>query len=317
MKRQFVEALQEGDRVDDYFVATRKDLRDQQNGSKFLGMVFKDRTGDIGGVMWNNAAGVAQMFELGDVVNVRGTVNSYQNRLQIRVEQVLPMRGEEYDEGDLVFTPDDTEAVENGFKSVMATIKNEWLRKLTDSFLQDEDFMARFTVAAAGKRWHHAYRGGLIEHCYEMARIAETMADLFPQIDRDVLLTGVLVHDIGKLDEMTQDLAVDYTTEGKLIGHLQIGMLMVQRKIDAIPEFPEDLRLQVLHLVLSHHGEQENGSPVVPKTLEGMVLYQIDNLDAQTNAFTRIIEETKSKGQEWSEYIGLIDRQVWAKPSSS
>lgn len=315
MKKQFVEALQEGDRVDDYFVAARKDLRDQQSGGKFLGMVFKDRTGEIGGVMWNNAAAAAKLFELGDVVNVRGMVSTYQSRLQIRVEQVLPLRGDEFDENDLVFTPDNTDAVVRQFTAILQTVEHPWLKKLVDSFLNDAAFMKEFSAAAAGKKWHHAYRGGLIEHCYEMARLALTMCELFPQLKRDILLTGVLVHDIGKLQEMSQDLAVEYTNEGKLLGHLQIGILMLQRRIDAIPGFPEDLRLQLMHLILSHHGERENGSPIVPKTLEAIVLYHCDNMDAQANAFYRIIDEARSKGQEWSDYIGLIDRQIWAQDS--
>lgn len=313
MKRQYVEALQDGDTVNDYFIAVRKDLREQQKGGKFLGMVFKDRTGEIGGILWTNAVAVARQFELGDVVNVRGSVTSYQDRLQVRVDQVLPMRKDEYNLDDLIFTPENTDEVSQKFRGIMETIQNEWLRKLVFSFLDDAGFMSRFSGAAAGKKWHHAFRGGLLQHCCELARLAVAVCEIFPRIDRDVLLTGVLVHDIGKLDELTQDLFVEYTTPGKLLGHLAIGADMVQQRISAIPEFPELLRLQVLHCVWSHHGELLNGSPVVPKTLEALVLYHIDNLDAQTDAFLRIMDETRDKGQTWSEYVTLIDRQVWTK----
>lgn len=313
MKRQFVDTLQEGDVVNDYFVATRKDLREQQKGGKFLGMVFKDRSGEIGGILWNNAASVAKLFEVGDVVNVRGTIVSYQDRLQVRVDQVLPMRKEEYSATDLVYEPEDTGKVADKFRAILGGIQNEWLKRLVDSILDDAVLMKRFTEAAAGKKWHHAYRGGLVQHCYEMAKLALTVGELFPNLDKDVLLTGILVHDIGKLDEMTQDLFVDYTTVGKLLGHLTIGADLVQRRIDAIPDFPESLRIQVLHCVLSHHGTLENGSPVLPKTLEALVLYHLDNLDAQADAFTRIAQETRDKGQAWSEFIPLIDRQVWTK----
>ncbi len=313
MKRQFVESLQDGDRVNDYFVAARKDLRDQQSGGKFLGMVFKDRTGEVGGVLWNNAASVARMFEVGDVVNVKGTVTTYQDRIQVRVEQVLPLRETEYSLEDLVYTPVDSGTVATQFRGIMQTVQNPYLKQLADSFLNDAELMARFEAAAAGKRWHHAHRGGLVQHCYEIARLAECMCELFPSLDRDVLLLGVFLHDIGKLDEMTQDLCVDYTHVGKLLGHLTIGADMVQRKIDTIPDFPETLRLQVLHCILSHHGEHVNGSPVLPKTLEAIVLYHCDNLDAQANAFTRVIEETRQRGLAWSDYISMIDRQIWTK----
>ncbi|MDZ4860630.1 MAG: HD domain-containing protein [Candidatus Hydrogenedentes bacterium] len=313
MKRQYVQSLQDGDTVNDYYIAVRKDVREQQKGGKFLGMVFKDRSGEIGGILWTNAVAVAKLFELGDVVNVRGVVTSYQDRLQIRVDQVLPMREEEYDLADLIYTPENADEIKQRFRAVMETISNEWLRKLVFAFLDDETFMKRFTTAAAGKKWHHAFRGGLLQHCCELARFALAAAEVFPRLDRDVLLTGVLVHDIGKLDELSQDLVVDYTTAGKLLGHLAIGAEMVQQRINAIPGFPEPLRLQVLHCVWSHHGEMVNGSPVVPKTVEALVLYHIDNLDAQTDAFFRIMDETRDKGQAWSEYIQMIDRQVWTK----
>lgn len=313
MKRQFVASLQEGDIINDYFVAARKDLRDQTSGGKFLGLVFKDKTGEVGGILWSNAAAVARLFEQGDVVNVRGSVGSYQDRLQIRVEQILPLKTGEYDVDDLVFAPDNASEVAGAFLELMGTVKNEWLRRLLDSFVQDESFMEYFTAAAAGKRWHHAYRGGLVRHCYEVARIASLMAELFPQIDRDLLLTGVFLHDIGKLDEMCHDLVVDYTTAGKLLGHLNIGVEMARKRIDAIPGFPEDLRMQIFHLILSHHGEMANGSPVLPKTIEAIVLYHCDNLDAQTDAFQRVIEDTRQKGREWSDYLQPIDRQIWTK----
>ncbi len=315
MKSQYVDTLVDGDVVNDYFVATRKDLRDTQNGGKFLGMVFKDKTGDVGGVLWNNAPSVAALFEVGDVVNVRGTINTYQNRLQVRVDQVLPLKDGEYDPEDLVASGENSGEALEKFLAIMGTVENEWLKQLLNAFFDDARFMEKFEVAAAGKKWHHAHRGGLAQHCFEMATIAETMCGLFPNIDRDVLMTGVFVHDIGKLYEMTHNLFVEYTTAGRLIGHLQIGSDMVNGKIRDIDGFPEDLRMQVIHLILSHHGEMTFGSPVVPKTVEAIVLYMIDNLDAQADAFTRVVKETSGKRQEWSDYLNLIQRQIWTKES--
>lgn len=313
MKNQYVNRLQEGDFVNDYFVAVRKDLRPRQNGGKFLGMVFKDKTGDIGGVLWNNASEVAKLFEVGDVVNVRGKVNTYQGRLQIQVDQVLPLRDTEYDAADLISKAEDTTADLKALRDLMDSLKNTWLQELMKRFWEDEDFVSQFKTAAAAKKWHHEYRGGLVRHCLEMARLAEAVCTVFPQLDRDLLLTGVFVHDIGKIAEMSHDLFVDYTNAGKLIGHLQIGCDMVQAKINLIEGFPETLRFQLLHMILSHHGEFQNGSPVLPKTLEAIVLHHIDNLDAQTTAFLRIIQETRDNGQEWSDYQPLIDRIIWAK----
>ena len=313
MKQQYVEGLQEGDLVNDYFLATRRDLRTQQSGGKFLGMVFKDRTGEIGGILWNNAAAVARLFEVGDVVQVRGSVTRYQDRLQVRVDQVLPLKEEEYDTKDLVFVPDDIQDNLKAFKGLLADIENPWLKKLVDAFLDDDGFRMSFTSAAAGKKWHHAHRGGLLRHCYEMAKVAQTMAELFPSLDQDLLLTAILLHDVGKLDEMSHDLCVDYTTPGRLLGHVMIGAGMVEERMQQIEGFPETLRLQLLHCVLSHHGELTNGSPVLPKTLEATVLYHIDNLDAQADAIERVIDEARSQGLAWSEYIPLIERPIWTK----
>ncbi len=313
MKNQYVNALQEGDTVNDYFVATRRDLRSKQDGGKFLGMVFKDKTGEIGGIMWNKAVDTARIFEVGDVVNVRGRVNLYQERLQLQVNQVVPLRDDEYSIEDLVAAPEDTEEDVQQLLTLLRSIENPWLRKLIDAFLDDDDFLVRFKAAAAAKKWHHEFRGGLARHCYEMARLAETMCELYPELDRDLLLTGVFVHDLGKLDEMTHDLYVDYTTAGKLLGHLQIGVDMVQAKIATIEEFPAKLRMEIMHLILSHHGEQENGSPIVPKTIEAITLHHIDNLDAQTAAFSRIVRETRDRQQAWSEYLPLIQRVVWTR----
>jgi len=313
VKKQFVTMLQEGDVINDYFLAARKDLREQSSGGKFLGMVFKDRTGEIGGILWNNAVAISRLFDTGDVVNVRGSVTSYQDRLQIRVDQVLPLKETEYSREDLLVMAENSEESVAKFRAILETLKDESLSRLVKLFLDDEDFMKRFSEAAAGKRWHHAYRGGLVRHCYEVAKIALCMCELFPDVDRDLLLAGVFLHDIGKLDEMSQDLLVDYTTAGKLLGHLEISAEMVRKKIDAIPGFPDPLRMHLLHCILSHHGELVNGSPVVPKTLEAILLYHCDNLDAQADAISRIIKESRDKRQEWSEYLQLIDRQIWAK----
>lgn len=313
MKNQYVNQLQDGGSVNDYFIVARKDLRPKQSGGKFLGMVFRDRTGEIGGVMWNNAQDVARLFEVGDVVNVRGSVRTYQNRLQVTVDEVAPLDASHYNMEDLVRTSGTAKSDWESLKAMLEGVQDPFLRQLNALFCEDAAFVKSFTEAVAGKKWHHEYNGGLVRHCYEMARIAEIMCELYPEISRDLLLTGVFLHDIGKIDELTHGNAPDYTTPGKLLGHLQIGVDMVQEKIRQIPEFPERLRLQVIHLVLSHHGEHANQSPVVPKTLEAIVLHHIDNLDAQAAAFSRIIRETRDRQQEWSDYLPLIDRVIWTR----
>lgn len=313
MKRQFVDMLQEGDVVNDYFVAVRKDLRDTQSGNKFLGCVFKDRTGEIGGMVWNNATGMAGQFELGQVVNVKATVTTYRDRLQLRVDQVLPLRDGEYDKADLVQVPDNLREVLDDFWALLDTVQNPWLKQLVQAFQQDGEFVDAFTGAAAGKGWHHAYRGGLAQHCLELARLSDAVCTVYPQLNRDIMLLGVLVHDIGKIEEMSQGLYIDYTTAGKLVGHIAQGVSIVERKIGTIPNFPDDLRLHLLHIVVSHHGEYAHGATVLPKTPEAIAFSKLDDLSAQVDAFTRVIEETHAKGEEWSQFLPLIDRQIHAK----
>jgi 3'-5' exoribonuclease len=313
MKQQFVGNLQEGDVVNDNFVAVRKDLREQQRGGKFLGMVFKDKTGEIGGILWNNAESIARLFEPGDVVNVQGNVATYQERLQIRVEQVLPLRDSDFDPADYVFTPADADEVWTSFCTLMSNIQNEHLRRLVDSFIADEEFAERFRRGAAGKKWHHAYRGGLLKHCLEMGELINGVCAVYTDLDRDLMLAAALLHDVGKLDELTDDLFIEYTTTGKLLGHLNLGAMLVDKAIQNIPEFPEETRLHLLHCILSHHGTLENGSPVMPKTPEAYAFHQIDNLGAQMDAILRIVEETKDKRGKWSDYVPLLDRQLWTK----
>lgn len=311
MKKHFINTMQEGDLVSDVFIATRNDLRTKQDGGKFLGMVFKDRTGEIGGIMWNNAADVSRQFEVGDVVSVKAKVNSYQGRLQLQVEQVVPLKEGEYDISDLVFTPESMREDMDTIRAVLDTVQDPWIRRLVDAFWNDAAFNVAFSSAAAAKKWHHEYRGGLARHTCEMFRLGDTMCELFSDINRDVLVAGIFLHDIGKLEEMTHDLVVEYTTPGRLLGHVQIGAAQVSEKIGAIDGFPETLRLQVLHCILAHHGELQYGSPVVPKTLEAVVLHHIDNLDAQAAAYSRIAREARDRNQAWSEYMPLIDRMIW------
>lgn len=313
MKNQYISALQDGDTVNDYFVATRKDLRDKRDGGKFLGMVFKDKTGEMGGVMWKGAQETSALFEVGDVVNVRARVATYQERLQMQVEQVLPLRDADFNIDDLIDRGGGSSDDINQLKSILDTITNEHLKKLIELYFADEEFVFEFKNAVAAKKWHHEYQGGLVRHVYEMARIALTMCELYPNINRDLLLTGVFLHDLGKLDEMTHGLFTEYTRDGRLLGHLQIGCTLLIEKTNQIPDFPDTLRSELLHFILSHHGEPGFGSPVRPMTLEAIVLHHIDNLDAQAAAITRIVRDCQEQNKEWSDYLPLIERVIYAR----
>ena len=226
---------------------------------------------------------------------------------------MLPLRDEEYDLADLVFEPDGVDEWWAQFTELLNSVQNPYLKQLVDAYLDDMTFVERFKGAAAGKRWHHGYRGGLLQHCLEMARLADATCRIWPSVDRDLLFVAVLVHDIGKLDELTDDLYVEYTTEGKLVGHLTQGALDVAKRIEGISNFPDKLRMHILHCIMSHHGSRENGSPVEPRSLEAMALHHIDNLGAQLNATERIAGEAKQQGKIWSDYQPLIGREIWTQ----
>ena len=194
--------------------------KDAFQTAEFLGMVLQDRTGEIGGVMWNNATDTAKLFEVGDVVNVRGLVASYQGRLQVRIEQVVPMRESDYSMSDLVNKPENLKEIASEFETMLSGLQNPYCKQLCDAFWQDDEFRLAFTQAMAGKKWHHEYTGGLLQHCHEMMRIAATMRTL-PELDRCAHVRRILM--TSENYTMSHGLAVEYTTEGKLLGHLHIG----------------------------------------------------------------------------------------------
>lgn len=313
MKRQYAAELIEGDRVNDYFLVARKDLRPRQNGGKFLGLVLRDKSGEIGAVAWDSAEMLSRLFEVGDVVAVRGSVHIYQGRPQVRVESIAALNPGDYDLADLRGASQDIVEDQRRYLEKLRSVEHPELKRLLALFLDDAGFMELFCRASAGKKWHHEYAGGLLRHCFEMTCLAETLCELFPELNRDLMVAAIFFHDIGKVKEMAHDLVVDYTDEGKLLGHLHLGARMLEGAISRISGFPEELRLRLVHCVLSHHGELQNGSPVTPRTAEAVALHFIDNLDAQTEAFLRVIRETRSRGQDWSDYQPLVDRVIWAR----
>ncbi|HOK10349.1 MAG TPA: CRISPR-associated endonuclease Cas3'' [Candidatus Hydrogenedens sp.] len=314
MKYQYVADLHEGDEVNDYFLFVHKDLKTQPSGEKFLGFAVRDKTGEIGGIVWEKPAEIARKIEVGDVVVVKGTVKVYKERLQIHANNLIPLGKGQYSIEDLTLPEEPIEHYLKELWAILDSIQNPWLQKLIQSIRDDSNLMDALICAPAAKKWHHELRGGLIRHCYELMSLALTLCKFYPNINKDLLLTACFLHDIGKIHELyTNQLFVDYTDCGKLIGHVVEGAMIVSEKIKNINGFPEDLKLHLLHCILSHHGEYENGAPVLPKTLEAVVLYHLDNLDAQAFAITRIEQETIKKGEKWSEFIPLISRQIWTK----
>jgi len=315
MKEQFVRDLKEGDKVLSFFLVKHKQLeyfRDRTKG-QFLTLALSDKTGQVLARVWEKALELAETFEEGNVVKVLGEVEEYLGRLQVIIDKLRPAKEDEYDLEDfLPHTERDIEEMLVTARETIASVGNPYLRALLDKFFADEEFVAAFSQAPSARRIHHAYVGGLLEHVVEVIVLCRTVLTLYPQINRDLLMTGALLHDVGKTKELTYERDIEYSDEGRLLGHVVLSDQMITERIAEIPDLPPELALRLRHVVVSHHGRYEWGSPRRPKTLEACALHYIDNLDAQVNRFARIIAARRDETKPWTEYDTLLKRYLYA-----
>ena len=315
MKKQFTRDLMPGDRVWSFFLGKHKQLehfRDRPRG-QFLTLSLADRTGHILARVWEGATELADTFEQGDVVKVMGEVEEYQDRSQVIVEKLRRAKEDEYDLGD--FLPRTARDVDEMLATVRATIdsvENPHLRALLERFFADEAFAADFCRAPAARRIHHAYLGGLLEHVTEVIALCHAVLELYPQLDRDLLMAGAILHDVGKVAEFAYQTDIDYSDEGRLLGHVVLSDRLINQRLAELPDFPNELALRLGHMVLSHHGRHDWGSPRRPKTLEACALHYIDNLSAQVNRFALIIDGRRDERRAWTEYDMLLRRYIYA-----
>ncbi len=305
--------IEPGSRVEGRFLVARKELRQGGRAGLFLDLTLCDPTGRLVARVWDNAAAVADGFEAGDVVAVVGKAETYRNELQLRVEEVHPLPpGEAEASQYLPRTKKDVDALERRLAEVVKSLANPHLRELLIGMFREPDLRERFRTAPAAKALHHAYIGGLLEHTVEVVEICARVAELFPELDRDLLLVGAILHDVGKLEELSWQGAFDYTDDGRLLGHLVLGERMVRARAEAIEGFPEELKLLLSHLILSHHGVAEFGSPKPPTTAEAIALHHAEDLDAKVNMFLGQIGPAREKGQRWTERHFLLGRPLFA-----
>jgi 3'-5' exoribonuclease len=314
-KGLFIIDARPGDRLTGFFLVRHKQLepfRDRSKG-EFLTLMLGDRTGQLLARVWEGAAELAETFEEGDVVKVAGDVEEYLGRTQIIVNKLRRANEGEYDLAD--FLPATGKNIDELWASVqaaIASIGNPHLAALVRHFYDDADFRAQMAQAPAARRVHHAYLGGLLEHLAEVLALCEAVLHLYPAINADLLRTGALLHDVGKLREYAWERDIDYTDEGRLIGHIVIGAEMVSGAMEQLPDFPEELRLRVQHMLVSHHGRYEWGSPARPQTLEAIALHHAEELNAQVNRFQSLLAARREPGQAWTDYDRLLGRQLYA-----
>jgi len=312
-KKQFVSDLTTGDRVDSFFVLTEKKLLDYKSKpGQFLSLILSDRTGSVEGKVWERAAEMSAELNEGDLLYIVGRLETYRQSPQLKIETLETADASQVELGDFtVATNRDIGELKSIVRQCLDGFTSPHLKNLTASLFSDEGFFEQFSAAPAAKALHHAYLGGLLEHIAEVIELCEPMLRLYPQIDRDLLMTGVLLHDIGKIRELSWGLHTEYTDEGRLLGHISIGYEMIYEKIRQINGFPESLKNRVLHMILSHHGVYEFGSPRRPKTIEAQALHLVENLDAQLKGFVQTIEGVRDPAQRWTDFNRRFDRYLY------
>jgi 3'-5' exoribonuclease len=317
MTRRFIEQLSDGEAIEEVFLVVEKQLRANRNGNLYLQMELRDRTGSMSARLWNAGEHLFRSFEAGDFLLVKGKVQLFQGALQMILSHLERHESEKVNLTDfLPHTEKDVSKLLERLRGTLFKLGNPHLRALAECFFMDEDLVRGFCHAPAGVRNHHAYVGGLLEHVVTLLDAADRLAPLYPELDRDLLLMGVFLHDVGKVRELSYDRNFAYTDEGQLLGHLVIGVEMLTEKAARVPDltgepFPKELLLRLKHVILSHHGTYEFGSPKLPMTPEAIALHHLDNFDAKVHSFTRDIREDRNQESSWTPFNQSLQRRLF------
>jgi 3'-5' exoribonuclease len=320
ISRRFISQLGESENVDQVFLVSEKQLRANRNGNLYLQMRLADRTGTVNGMMWNANDQVYGSFDNGDYLRVVGTTQFYNGNLQLIVNRLERMEPARVDEADFVtIGQQDVDRMATRVAELLRGMQDPHLRTLADCFLMDETFMRKFTHAPAGVKHHHAYRGGLLQHVLSLMELTRVVAPRYPEVNADLLLFGAFIHDTGKVDELEYERDLTYSDEGQLVGHLVIGVEILNAKAEEAERlsgepFPVELLLRLKHIVVSHHGQYEFGSPKLPMTLEAVALHYLDNLDAKLFTVGQLIREDVNSDSDWTTYQPALGRKFY-KPS--
>ena len=295
-----------------FFAVTTRQLRTRKDGGQYLALTLGDRTGQVESRMWENFADSA--FGEGDVVKVRGEVCRYNGRVQINLEKLRLATADEFELADYIpRTQRDVEQMWSALVACVDSFTDPCLQSLLRSFLDDPIFAVALREAPAARSLHHAWLGGLLEHVVSLIGLCELAAGHYPEINRDLLLTGAILHDIGKLEELRWGTSIDYTLEGQLVGHITMGIGMIEKKLATLPGFSPRLRLLVEHMVLSHHGKLEFGSPKLPMIPEAVLLNFLDDMDAKMHMMRSEFERHEAQGGEAGEmtdWVRAMDRPL-------
>ena len=317
MTKRFVADLAAGSAIHEVFLLAQRNLAHKKDGKPFLTVTLADRSGQVNGVVWDQVERIAAAAAEGDFVHVRAQVGEYRGSLQLVVKDMARVPEEQVDAADfLAASSRDAGKMFERLKDMTARMQTPYLKALFDLFWTDEAFVDAFTRAPAAKHMHHAYIGGLLEHTLSMAVLSEMIAGHYSGVDRDILLAGVILHDVGKVRELEYTRRIDYTDEGRLLSHIVIGLSMLEDKLKQVPDFPEVQAQLLKHLIISHHGAREFGSPEPPKTIEAILLNYIDEMDSRVNSVREYVAKDTSEGT-WTPYHRLLERHFYKGSADS
>lgn len=312
MQKKFLMDYAEGDPITQTFLVVRSQLRTATNGAYYIDLELCDRSGKMSGKFWKATRDVYETFGPDDFVQVRAVMEKYRDNKQLRIDSIIPVQEAYVNLRDfLPATEKEIEPMLKKVKDAIAAIAGQPLRTLLQAFFNDPVFVAKFCSCPAAVTYHHPYLGGLLEHTSSMLEMGLKMLEVRTELNRDLLAAGLILHDIGKIEEFAYDRAFRYTDRGKLIGHLVIGCELIRDRAAAIKAFPQDQLELLLHLVLSHHGEFEYGSPRLPVTAEAVAVHYIDNLDAKLNCFEQMRKNAADPQATWSEFSKMFQRELY------
>ncbi len=306
---RYINELREGEIVGDIYLCKTKQIAKTKAGKSYYSLLLQDKTGSIDAKIWELSNGI-EHFDSMDYIKVEGQVTSFQGNLQLNVRRVRKVKEGEYYPEDYI--PCTDKNVDIMYKEVLVLINKVsdiYLRQLLIKLFGDKEFEKKFKTHSAAKRVHHGFMGGLLEHTLSVAKLCEFYCTQYPILNKDLLITAALCHDIGKMEELSSFPENDYTDEGQLIGHIIIGTMMIEEKIREIPKFPTKLANELKHCILAHHGELEFGSPKKPALIEALALTFADNTDAKIQTFKEALAEKKD-GEEWLGYNRLFESNI-------
>ena len=308
MRTKYIAQFEDSDSITEVFLVESKNLAVTRAGKPYMNLTLRDKTGTISAKVWDDAELINRELGASELAEISGRIETYQKKLQFRVDSIRALKPEKVDMADIL--PATDQDVEKMFEDVMqicSTVANRHLRKLLDTFFSDKEFVEKFKIASAAKSIHHAYIGGLLEHTLSILIICDKLAAHYTDLDRDLILGGAFFHDIGKVYELGGSTSFDYTREGSLIGHVVIGYRLVENAINKISGFPDKLREELGHMILSHQGKLEFGAPVKPTFAEAALLHYVDDLDVRMNIFKRAIASDRNTGSDFTDRLWELD----------